>query len=156
MGAGVARGARQSTARRLQAASEVVFLLVHLRRADRQASGRGCSRSTPRATSSRRRADTPFFQIGEHKYGKPILDRVADRGMSLGQAGKLVLLSFDSTLRSNLSVGMPIDMLLYARDSLAADGIRRIDKDDAYFKKLSSEWSRALRTAFAAIDEVDH
>ena len=101
-------------------------------------------------------ADTPFFQIGEHKYGKPILDRVADRGMSLGQAGKLVLLSFDSTLRSNLSVGMPIDMLLYARDSLTTDGVRRIDKDDAYFKKLSSEWSRALRTAFAAIDEVDH
>ena len=54
--------------------------------------------------------DTPFFQIGEHKYGKPILDRVAQPNMRLGEAAKLVLLSFDSTLRSNLSVGMPIDL----------------------------------------------
>ncbi len=55
--------------------------------------------------------DTPFLQIGEHKYGKPILDRVAQSGMRLGEAAKLMLLSFDSTLRSNLSVGMPIDIL---------------------------------------------
>ena len=61
--------------------------------------------------------DTPYFQIGEHKYGKPILDRVAQPTMRLGQAAKLILLSFDSTLRSNLSVGMPIDILIYERDA---------------------------------------
>jgi len=100
--------------------------------------------------------DTPFLQVGETKYGKPILDRVAVQSMSLGQAGKLVLLSFDSTLRSNLSVGLPIDLMLYQRDSLTADGQRRIGKDDPYFGKLSSDWSRALRTAFAGIEELDH
>ena len=60
--------------------------------------------------------DTPFFQIGEHKYGKPILDRVAQPSMRLGEAAKMALLSFDSTLRSNLSVGLPIDLLIYERD----------------------------------------
>ena len=100
--------------------------------------------------------DTPFLQVGETKYGKPILDRVAVQTMSLGQAGKLVLLSFDSTLRSNLSVGLPIDLMLYQRDSLTADGQRRIGKDHPYFRKLSSDWSKALRSAFAGIEELDN
>jgi putative proteasome-type protease len=73
--------------------------------------------------------------------------------MSLGDAAKLVLLSFDSTLRSNLSVGMPIDILLYERDSLDVRREKRIFQDDEYFKKLSSSWSDALRTAFRNIDE---
>lgn len=97
--------------------------------------------------------DTPYFQIGEHKYGKPILDRVADPGMRLGEAAKLVLLSFDSTLRSNLSVGMPIDLLIYDRDSLDVQRCRRIHQDDEYFKTLSTSWARALREAFSTIDE---
>ncbi len=97
--------------------------------------------------------DTPFLQIGEHKYGKPILDRVARPEMSLGEAAKLILLSFDSTLRSNLSVGMPIDILLYERDSLDVRREKRIEQDDEYFKQLSSSWSDALRTAFRNIDE---
>ncbi len=97
--------------------------------------------------------DTPFLQIGEHKYGKPILDRVARPEMRLGEAAKLILLSFDSTLRSNLSVGMPIDILLYERDSLDVRREARIGLDDPYFKTLSSAWSDALRTAFASIDE---
>ena len=97
--------------------------------------------------------DTPFLQIGEHKYGKPILDRVARSGMRLGEAAKLMLLSFDSTLRSNLSVGMPIDVLIYERDSLEVRREKRIGPDDEYFKKLSSAWSDALREAFAKIDE---
>jgi len=97
--------------------------------------------------------DTPFLQIGEHKYGKPILDRVADPGMRLGEAAKLVLLSFDSTLRSNLSVGMPIDLLIYDRDSLDVQRCRRIYQDDEYFKTLSTSWARALREAFSTIDE---
>lgn len=100
--------------------------------------------------------DTPFLQVGETKYGKPILDRVAVQTMSLGQAGKLVLLSFNSTLRSNLSVGLPIDLMLYQRNSLTADGQRRIGKDDPYFRKLSSDWSKALRSAFAGIEELDN
>jgi putative proteasome-type protease len=99
--------------------------------------------------------DTPFFQIGEHKYGKPILDRVAQNSMRLGEAAKLVLLSFDSTLRSNLSVGMPIDMLTYEKDTLRLEHMRRIQQDDPYFRKLSSEWSKALRTAFGNIEEFD-
>ncbi|MEQ1697126.1 MAG: proteasome-type protease [Hyphomicrobiaceae bacterium] len=97
--------------------------------------------------------DTPFFQIGEHKYGKPILDRVADNKMRLGEAAKLMLLSFDSTLRSNLSVGLPIDILVYERDTLDVRRVKRIEEDDEYFKHLSSSWGEALRTAFAQIDE---
>jgi putative proteasome-type protease len=97
--------------------------------------------------------DTPFLQIGEHKYGKPILDRVARPTMSLGEAAKLVLLSFDSTLRSNLSVGMPLDILIYERDTLEVRREKRIGQDDEYFKKLSSAWSDALRQAFGNIEE---
>jgi putative proteasome-type protease len=99
--------------------------------------------------------DTPFFQIGEHKYGKPILDRVGRNSMKLGNAAKMILLSFDSTLRSNLSVGLPIDMLTYETGSLVFEHIKRIDQDDPYFKMLSSEWSKALRTAFASIERFD-
>jgi putative proteasome-type protease len=99
--------------------------------------------------------DTPFFQIGEHKYGKPILDRVARADMSLGEAAKLVLLSFDSTLRSNLSVGMPLDLVIYERDTLDVERELRISADDTYFRKLSSAWSDALRQAFATIEEFN-
>ena len=97
--------------------------------------------------------DTPFLQIGEHKYGKPILDRVARADMRLGEAAKLMLLSFDSTLRSNLSVGMPIDLLIYERDSLDVRREKRICADDEYFRKMSSAWSEALRQAFTKIEE---
>ena len=97
--------------------------------------------------------DTPYLQIGEHKYGKPILDRVARCDMRLGEAAKLMLLSFDSTLRSNLSVGLPIDVLIYERDTLEVRREKRISVDDEYFRKMSAAWSDALRTAFAKIDE---
>jgi putative proteasome-type protease len=97
--------------------------------------------------------DTPFLQIGEHKYGKPILDRVARPDMRLGEAAKLILLSFDSTLRSNLSVGMPIDILVYERNSLDVRREKRIGAEDDYFKRLSGQWSDALREAFTKIDE---
>lgn len=99
--------------------------------------------------------DTPFFQIGEHKYGKPILDRVARSDMELGEAAKMILLSFDSTLRSNLSVGLPIDLLTYETDSLRVEHTKRIGPDDPYFKMLSTEWSKALRTAFSNIEALD-
>ncbi|MBI1386703.1 MAG: peptidase [Rhizobiales bacterium] len=97
--------------------------------------------------------DTPYIQIGEHKYGKPILDRVARRDMRMGEAAKLLLLSFDSTLRSNLSVGMPIDLLIYRTDALEVGEERRIDASDPYFRKLSGAWSDALREAFQKADE---
>lgn len=99
--------------------------------------------------------DTPFFQIGEHKYGKPILDRVANQEMRLGEAAKLVLLSFDSTIRSNLSVGMPIDMVVYNTDNLSIDRVRRIEQDDPYFRSISAKWSEALRSAVETIEEFD-
>jgi putative proteasome-type protease len=99
--------------------------------------------------------DTPFFQIGEHKYGKPILDRVARNDMKLGDAAKMVLLSFDSTLRSNLSVGLPIDILTYEAGSLHIAHTKRIGPDDPYFKMLSGEWSKALRSAFQNIEAFD-
>lgn len=95
--------------------------------------------------------DTPFFQIGEHKYGKPILDRVADRTMRMGEAAKLLLLSFDSTMRSNLSVGMPIDFCIYRRDTYHIGEVERIEADDPYFRALSEGWSEKLRAAF---DEI--
>ena len=99
--------------------------------------------------------DTPFFQIGEHKYGKPILDRVARADMKLGDAAKMVLVSFDSTLRSNLTVGLPIDMLTYEAGALKFEHTKRIGPDDPYFKMLSSEWSKALRNAFSQIEAFD-
>ncbi|MTH97385.1 proteasome-type protease [Roseibium sp. RKSG952] len=99
--------------------------------------------------------DTPFLQIGEHKYGKPILDRVTRRDMRLGEAAKMVLLSFDSTLRSNLSVGMPVDLFLYNKDSFTADRQFRIEQNDPYFRKLSEGWSNKLREAFADLDELE-
>ena len=96
--------------------------------------------------------DTPYLQIGEHKYGKPILDRVTQSDMRLGEAAKLVLLSFDSTLRSNLSVGMPIDMLIYERDTLDVRAVHRIEQSNEYFRKLSGAWSEALRTSVARLE----
>jgi putative proteasome-type protease len=98
-------------------------------------------------------SDTPFLQIGEHKYGKPMLDRVARSDMRLGEAAKLILLSFDSTLRSNLSVGLPIDLVVYERDSLDVRQEMRISADDEYFRGLSTAWSEALRHAFSTIEE---
>ncbi len=100
--------------------------------------------------------DTPFLQIGEHKYGKPILDRVARADLSLGEAAKLMLLSFDSTLRSNLSVGMPIDLVIYERDSLDIRLEQRIDRNNPYFNTLSGAWAGALREAFSKIEEFKY
>ncbi|MEM0947390.1 MAG: peptidase [Pseudomonadota bacterium] len=96
-------------------------------------------------------ADTPFLQIGEHKYGKPILDRVVRPETSLPDATKAVLLSMDSTLRSNLSVGMPLDLTVIPCDHYAVGIARRIEADDAGFQEMSRAWSQALRDAFSEI-----
>ena len=95
--------------------------------------------------------ETPFLQIGEHKYGKPILDRAAHYDTPLYDAIKLVLVSMDSTLRSNLTVGLPIDLLVYRLDSCRIDLKRRITADDPYFKTIREQWSSALREAYRAI-----
>lgn len=95
--------------------------------------------------------DTPFLQIGEHKYGKPILDRVVRMETSLLDAQKAVLLSMDSTLRSNLSVGMPLDMQIIERDACRVAQNRRIDAGDADFREMSEAWSTALRDGFQKI-----
>ncbi|MHA7869530.1 MAG: peptidase [Salipiger thiooxidans] len=99
-------------------------------------------------------ADTPFLQIGEHKYGKPILDRVIAPGTSLADAEKAVLLSMDSTLRSNLSVGMPLDFAVIEANSLEISRRRRIEADDEGFSRMSAAWSEALRNAFQQIDPI--
>ncbi|MEM9428326.1 MAG: peptidase [Pseudomonadota bacterium] len=96
--------------------------------------------------------DTPFLQIGEHKYGKPILDRVVQPETSISDAKKAVLLSMDSTLRSNLSVGMPLDLTVIRRDSCRTDESLRIEPGDEVFNAMSEAWSQALRKAFTAID----
>jgi putative proteasome-type protease len=97
--------------------------------------------------------DTPYFQTGEAKYGKPILDRVLHRSTSLSDAAKCVLVSFDSTMRSNLSVGMPIDLICYERDALEVRKRRRFEAGDPYFSALSREWSEGVRAVFKGLPE---
>lgn len=92
--------------------------------------------------------DTPFFQIGEHKYGKPILDRVITPGTALEKAKLAACVSMDSTLRSNLSVGMPLDLAILETDKLKFSERRRIEQDDGDFTALSEAWSKALNSAF--------
>jgi putative proteasome-type protease len=98
--------------------------------------------------------DTSFFQTGETKYGKPILDRVLSPHTAIADATKCVLVSFDSTMRSNLSVGMPIDLTCYERDSLEVHQRRRFDEGDAYFTALSSEWGDGTRQVFRQLPEL--
>jgi putative proteasome-type protease len=95
--------------------------------------------------------DTPYLQIGEHKYGKPILDRAVSYDTHVLDALKIGLISMDSTIRSNLSVGLPIDIALLRRDALRPDVSTRIDGSDPYFRDLRESWSRALRAAHIAI-----
>ncbi len=95
--------------------------------------------------------DTPYLQIGEHKYGKPILDRAARYGIDLYDALKIGLLSMDSTIRSNLGVGLPIDTLVVRRDACDAELLYRIEPGEPYFHDLSERWSAALRAAHMGI-----
>jgi putative proteasome-type protease len=97
--------------------------------------------------------DTPFFQIGETKYGRPILLRGYDREMSFEDAVKLLMVSFDSTLKANLSVGMPLDFLVIKRDLFEPFQERRIELNDPFFQAISSSWGDALKDAFHALPE---
>lgn len=97
--------------------------------------------------------ETPFFQIGETKYGRPILVRAFDKAMRMESAIKLLLLSFDSTLKANLSVGMPLDLHAYRADSLELGVQRRVEEDDAWYAQLSRDWGDALRSAFDGLPD---
>ncbi|MFN3747316.1 MAG: peptidase [Sphingorhabdus sp.] len=97
--------------------------------------------------------DTPFFQIGETKYGRPILVRGFQSDMSFESAVKLLMVSFDSTMAANLSVALPLDMLLLPRDRFEPLQKRRITEDDPYFSTISSKWSDALRSAFHSLPD---
>jgi putative proteasome-type protease len=95
--------------------------------------------------------DTTYFQIGEVKYGKPILDRIIQRDTSLNDAAKCALISFDSTMRSNVSVGPPIDLLIYRRNSLKKDFVTRLEDDHPYLQAIREGWGGAIHKAFHAI-----
>ena len=98
--------------------------------------------------------DTPFLQIGEFKYGRPILVRAFDPAMSFEAAVKLLLVSFDSTVKANLSVGLPLDLLIYDRDSFTKGLQRRIRSNDAYFQTISHGWGDALKQAFDSLPDL--
>ncbi|MCD9027487.1 peptidase [Luteimonas sp. BDR2-5] len=99
--------------------------------------------------------ETPFFQTGEIKFGKPILDRVISSHTSLVEAAKCTLVSFDSTIRSNLSVGTPIDLLVYRRDSLKVEIQQRFEDDDPYLQAIRDSWNTSMRRAVEALPLPD-
>ncbi len=95
--------------------------------------------------------ENPYFQIGEAKYGKPIIDRVITPWTPLDEAAKCALISMDSTLRSNISVGFPLDLLVYAQDTLAVGRFASIDESNHYFQMIRRTWGMQLRTVFEGI-----
>lgn len=96
-------------------------------------------------------ADTPFFQIGETKYGKPILVRAYDPKLSFEEAIKVMLVSFDSTIKANLSVGLPLDVQTYETDSFKIGSQTRVDTENAYFQIISNGWGEALKVALDSL-----
>jgi putative proteasome-type protease len=100
-------------------------------------------------------AETTYFQIGESKYGKPIVDRVLRRSSSLNEAAKCALISMDSTIRSNLSVGLPLDLVMVKRDRYETARHMSIDSENEYFRGIRNRWSEALREAFAELPDPD-
>ncbi|QMV73050.1 proteasome-type protease [Comamonas piscis] len=98
-------------------------------------------------------AETPYFQIGESKYGKPVLDRVLTPTTPLNEAAKCALVSMDSTLKSNLSVGLPLDLVVYDTDALGCDNIACIDEFNDYFRMVRNTWGDKLRQAFDSIED---
>ena len=97
--------------------------------------------------------ETPYFQIGESKYGKPVIDRVVTPRTDLTQAAKCALLSLDSTIRSNVTVGLPIDLLLYRRDSFTVDNHQLIQEHDPYFEDIRNRWGQGLNSLFQVIPD---
>lgn len=100
-------------------------------------------------------ADTPYFQIGETKYGRPILVRAYDPAMRYEDAVKLLLVSFDSTIKANLSVGLPIDVQVYEKDSYLVGREHRIERDDEYYQTVSTGWGEALTHALKMLPDFE-
>ena len=100
-------------------------------------------------------SETCYFQIGESKYGKPVIDRVVNRTTSLTDATKCTLVSFDSTMRSNISVGPPIDLLVYETGTLSVRMRRRLDEDDPYLRMMHTQWGEGLRRVFTQLPDPD-
>jgi putative proteasome-type protease len=100
-------------------------------------------------------AETTYFQIGESKYGKPIIDRVLRRSSSLNEAAKCALISMDSTIRSNLSVGLPLDLVMIKRDRYETARHMSVESENEYFRGIRNRWSEALREAFAELPDPD-
>ena len=99
--------------------------------------------------------ETPYFQIGEVKYGKPIIDRVIRADTTMEDAVKCVLVSFDSTMKSNLTVGMPIDLACYNSGSMRLAHIHRFDEQDSYILRLRQSWGEGVRRAFAQLPNLE-
>lgn len=97
--------------------------------------------------------ETPYFQIGEYKYGKPVLDRVLTPDTGLDEAAKCALVSMDSTMKSNLSVGPPLDLVVYEANRFETDKIVCIDMQNPYFRMLHSGWGQKLREVFDSLDD---
>jgi putative proteasome-type protease len=97
--------------------------------------------------------ETPYFQIGEAKYGKPVLDRVITPATPLQEAAKCALVSMDSTMKSNLSVGFPLDLVVYERDQLASDKLVCIDQNNPYYRMMHNNWGQKLRQVFDSIED---
>jgi putative proteasome-type protease len=97
--------------------------------------------------------ETPYFQIGESKYGKPVLDRMITPATPLNQAAKCALVSMDSTLKSNLTAGLPLDLLVYAEGRFESDQLICIDDQNPYFQMIRTTWGQRLREVFASIDD---
>ncbi|WP_369789070.1 peptidase [Rouxiella sp. WC2420] len=98
--------------------------------------------------------DTPYFQVGESKYGKPIIDRVLTYDTELDQAMQCALISMDSTLRSNLSVGLPLDVMIYPKDSFSKQQQHRITEDHPYFQMIRKGWGEGLLSIFAQLPSL--
>ncbi len=97
--------------------------------------------------------ETPYFQVGESKYGKPVLDRVITPDTPLDEAAKCALVSMDSTLKSNLSVGLPLDLVVYEANSFHTDKVVCIDENNPYFKMMHNNWGKKLREVFDSIED---
>lgn len=99
--------------------------------------------------------DTPFLQIGESKYGKPILDRILTRQTSLEDAARCAIVSMDSTIKSNATVGPPIEVLVYEKDTYESDHYIRLEADDAYLQEIRQSWNESIKLAFTELPQFE-
>jgi putative proteasome-type protease len=99
--------------------------------------------------------ETPYLQIGESKYGKPILDRILTRKTTLEDAARCAIVSMDSTIRSNATVGAPIEVLVYEKDTLETDHYIKMEEDDSYLREIKQAWNEALGNAFLKLPQFD-